>query len=149
MKRCFIKKLTSVALAILMIFSLLSCGGRVPAATQGTPPVSNQEKPSETDQDQYPINGAKKIVNTDKKVLIDFFATWCGPCRMVSPIVDEIADEHPEFVVCKVDVDNNPELAAEFGVMSIPTLVVIKDGKVINQSAGARPKAQILAMLEG
>lgn len=89
------------------------------------------------------------VINTDKKVLIDFFATWCGPCRMVSPIVDEIADEHPEFVVCKVDVDNNPELAAEFGVMSIPTLVVIKDGKVINQSAGARPKAQILAMLEG
>lgn len=89
------------------------------------------------------------IINTDKKILIDFFATWCGPCRMVSPIVDEIAEEHPEFVVAKVDVDKNPELAGEFGVMSIPTLVVIKDGKVINQSAGARPKAQILAMLEG
>ena len=89
------------------------------------------------------------IINTDKKILIDFFATWCGPCRMVSPIVDEIAEEHPEFVVAKVNVDENPELAGEFGVMSIPTLVVIKDGKVINQSAGARPKAQILAMLEG
>ena len=88
------------------------------------------------------------VLNTDKKILIDFFATWCGPCRMVSPIVDEIADEHPEFVVAKVDVDQNPDLAGEFGVMSIPTLVVIKDGKVINQSAGARPKAQILAMLE-
>ena len=89
------------------------------------------------------------IINTDKKILIDFFATWCGPCRMVSPIVDEIAEKHPEFVVAKVDVDKNPELAGEFGVMSIPTLVVIKDGKVINQSAGARPKAQILAMFEG
>ena len=89
------------------------------------------------------------VLNTDKKILIDFFATWCGPCRMVSPIVDEIADEHPEFVVAKVDVDKNPELAGEFSVMSIPTLVVIKDKKVINQSAGARPKAQILAMLEG
>ena len=89
------------------------------------------------------------IINTDKTVLIDFFATWCGPCRMVSPIVDEIAEEHPEFVVAKVDVDKNPELAGEFSVMSIPTLVVIKDGKIINQSAGARPKAQILAMLEG
>ena len=88
------------------------------------------------------------VLNTDKKILIDFFATWCGPCRMVSPIVDEIADEHPEFVVAKVDVDQNPDLAGEFGVMSIPTLVVIKDSKVINQSAGARPKAQILAMLE-
>ncbi len=90
-----------------------------------------------------------EIINTDKKVLIDFYATWCGPCRMVSPIVDEIAEEHPEFVVAKVDVDQNPELSAEFGVMSIPTLVIIKDGKVINQSAGARPKAQILALLEG
>ncbi len=89
------------------------------------------------------------VINTDKKILIDFFASWCGPCRMVSPIVDEIAEEHPEFVVAKVNVDENPELAGEFGVMSIPTLVVIKDGKVINQSAGARPKAQILAMLEG
>lgn len=88
------------------------------------------------------------VINTDKKILIDFFATWCGPCRMVSPIVDEIAEEHPEFVVAKIDVDRNPELAGEFGVMSIPTLVVIKDGKVVNQSAGARPKAQILAMLE-
>ncbi len=89
------------------------------------------------------------VINTDKTVLIDFFATWCGPCRMVSPIVDEIAEEHPEFVVAKVDVDKNPELAGEFSVMSIPTLVVIKDGKIINQAAGARPKAQILAMLEG
>lgn len=90
-----------------------------------------------------------EIINTEKTILIDFFATWCGPCRMVSPIVDEIAEEHPEFVVAKVDVDQNPELAAQFKVMSIPTLVVIKDKKVINQSAGARPKAQILAMLQG
>ena len=90
-----------------------------------------------------------EIINTEKTILIDFFATWCGPCRMVSPIVDEIAEEHPEYVVAKVDVDQNPELAAQFQVMSIPTLVVIKDKKVINQSAGARPKAQILAMLQG
>ena len=90
-----------------------------------------------------------EALNTDKTVLIDFFATWCGPCKMVSPIVDEIAEEYPEYLIAKVDVDENPELAGEFGVMSIPTLVVIKDGKVINQSAGARPKAQILAMLQG
>lgn len=88
------------------------------------------------------------VTSTDKKILIDFFATWCGPCRMVSPIVDEIAEEHPEFIVAKVDVDKNPDLAGEFGVMSIPTLVVIKDKKVINQAMGARPKAQILSMLE-
>ena len=90
-----------------------------------------------------------EIINTEKTILIDFFATWCGPCRMVSPIVDEIAEEHPEYVDAKVDVDQNPELAAQLQVMSIPTLVVIKDKKVINQSAGARPKAQILAMLQG
>lgn len=90
-----------------------------------------------------------EIINTEKTILIDFFATWCGPCRMVSPIVDEIAEEHPEYLVAKVDVDQNPELAAQFQVMSIPTLVVIKEKKVINQSAGARPKAQILAMLQG
>lgn len=89
------------------------------------------------------------VKTADKKVLIDFYADWCGPCRMVSPIVDEIAEEHPEFLVAKVNVDNEPELAGEFGVMSIPTLVIMHDGKVLHQSAGARPKAQILALLEG
>ena len=98
---------------------------------------------------KYSIFSDFESINTKADVIIDFFASWCGPCRMVSPIVAEIAEEHPEFVVAKVNVDENPELAGEFGVMSIPTLVVIKDGKVINQSAGARPKAQILAMLEG
>ena len=88
------------------------------------------------------------VINTDKTILIDFFATWCNPCRMMSPIIDEIAEEHPELVVAKVDVDQNPELASEFKVMSIPTLVVVKDKKIINQTAGARPKAQILALLE-
>ena len=94
-------------------------------------------------------NNFEEIKNSPKPVLLDFFAEWCGPCRMVSPIVDEIANEHPEFLVAKINVDEEPELAADFGVMSIPTLVVMKDGKIINQAAGARPKAQILAMLEG
>lgn len=94
-------------------------------------------------------NNFEEIKNSPKPVLLDFFAEWCGPCRMVSPIVDEIANEHPEYLVAKINVDEQPELAADFGVMSIPTLVVMKDGKIINQSAGARPKAQILAMLEG
>ena len=83
----------------------------------------------------------------NKTVLLDFYADWCGPCRMVSPIVDEIANERADVTVGKINVDNEPELAEAFGVVSIPTLVVMKDGKVTNQSAGARPKAQILAML--
>ena len=85
----------------------------------------------------------------EKPVLIDFYAEWCGPCRMVSPIIDEIAKERDDIVVGKVNVDAEGELAEQFGVFSIPTLVVMKDGKVVNQASGARPKAQILAMLEG
>ena len=80
-------------------------------------------------------------------VLLDFWANWCGPCRMVSPIVDEIAAERSDIKVGKINVDEQPELAAQFGVMSIPTLVVMKSGRIVNQAVGARPKAQILAML--
>ena len=90
----------------------------------------------------------EQIKASEKTVLLDFYADWCGPCRMVSPIVDEIAEENPQYLVGKINVDDEPELAEEFGVFSIPTLVVMKDGKVVNQSAGARPKEQILAMLE-
>jgi thioredoxin 1 len=88
------------------------------------------------------------ILKSEKTVLLDFYADWCGPCKMVSPIVDEIAQENPQYLVGKINVDNEPELANEFGVMSIPTLVVIKNGEIVNQSAGARPKQSILAMLE-
>ncbi len=89
------------------------------------------------------------VKNSEKTVLLDFYADWCGPCRMVSPIVDEIAEENGDIVVGKVNVDSEQELAAQFGVFSIPTLVVMKDGKVVNQSTGARPKEQILEMLKG
>ncbi len=89
-----------------------------------------------------------EVLKSEKTVLLDFYADWCGPCRMVSPIVDEIANENPQYLVGKINVDNEPELANEFGVMSIPTLVVIKNGSVISQEAGARAKQQILAMLE-
>ncbi len=88
-----------------------------------------------------------EVLKSDKKVLIDFYATWCGPCRMVSPIVDEIAEEHPEYLVCKVNVDEQPELAKEYRVMSIPMLVVLKDGEVVESVVGARPKEAILEML--
>lgn len=94
-------------------------------------------------------NNFDLVKNSDKIVLLDFYADWCGPCRMVSPLVDEIAKENPQYLVGKINVDNESELASQFGVSSIPMLVVMKDGKIINQSVGARPKAQILAMLEG
>ena len=85
----------------------------------------------------------------DKPVLLDFYATWCGPCRMVSPIVDEIAGERDDVVVGKINVDEEPQLAQEFGGVSIPTLVVLKNGVEVNRRVGAAPKPQILAMLEG
>lgn len=89
------------------------------------------------------------VKNSEKTVLLDFYADWCGPCRMVAPLVEEIANENPQYLVAKINIDDSPELVQEFGVMSIPTLVVMKNGAVVNQSVGARPKAQILSMLEG
>lgn len=94
------------------------------------------------------INNFDEIKNSEKTVLLDFYADWCGPCRMVSPLVDEIAEENPEYLVGKINVDNEPELAQAFGVSSIPMLAVMKNGEVVNQAVGARPKQQILAMLK-
>lgn len=93
-------------------------------------------------------NFENEVLKSDKKVLLDFYADWCGPCKMVAPIVEEIANEYPEYKICKVNVDEENELANEFQVMSIPTLFVIENGKVINQAMGAKPKAQILEMLK-
>lgn len=92
-------------------------------------------------------NFENEVMKSDKPVLIDFWASWCGPCRMVSPIVDEIANELTDKKVGKINVEEQPELAEAFSVMSIPTLMVIKDGKVVNKSVGARPKQAILDML--
>lgn len=92
-------------------------------------------------------NFENEVLKSDKKVLIDFWASWCGPCRMVSPIVDQIAEEHPEIKVCKVNVDEEQELALEFGVMSIPSLFVMENGEIVNQSVGVQSKSQILEML--
>ena len=92
-------------------------------------------------------NFQNEVLNSDKPVLLDFWAPWCGPCRMVVPIVEEIACERSDIKVGKVNVNEQPELASQFGVMSIPTLVVMKDGKIVNQAMGARPKNAILGML--
>lgn len=92
-------------------------------------------------------NFNQEVLNSDKPVLMDFWAPWCGPCRMVVPLVEEIAKERSDIKVVKINVDEEQELAMQFGVMSIPTLVVMKNGKIVDQVTGARPKAQILAML--
>ena len=92
-------------------------------------------------------NFEEQVLHSPQTVLLDFWASWCGPCRMLSPIVDEIAAEHPEIRVGKVNVDEEPALAARFGVMSIPTLLVFRGGTLVSQSTGARPKAQVLALL--
>jgi len=92
-------------------------------------------------------NFQNEVLNSDKPVLLDFYADWCGPCRMVGPIAEEIAGERSDIKVGKINVDEQSELAAQFGVMSIPMLAVIKNGEVVNRSVGSRPKEQILAML--
>ena len=89
------------------------------------------------------------VVKSDKTVLLDFYANWCGPCKMVSPIVDKIAEEHPEYLVGKVNVDEEGDLARKFHVASIPLLVVMRDGEVVDSVVGARPEASILELLEG
>ena len=93
-------------------------------------------------------NFEKEVLQSDKKVLVDFFANWCGPCKMLSPVVDEVAEESDAYKVCKVDVDENQELAQKYRVMSVPTLVVIENGQVVGQSVGFVDKAKVKEMLQ-
>ena len=92
-------------------------------------------------------NFQEVVLNSDKPVLVDFWASWCGPCRMVAPVLEEIANERSDVKVCKINVDEEPELAGRYNVMSIPTLLVVKEGQVVNQAVGAKPKSQILSLL--
>ena len=113
-------------------------------------------KPQRNDREDYKMtaininknNFQNEVMNSDKPVLLDFWAPWCAPCRMVVPIIEEIAGERPDIRVGKINVDEQPELASEFSIMSIPTLVVMKNGKIVQQISGARPKNAILEMLQ-
>ena len=113
--------------------------------------LRTEEKKGDINMSVLKINkdNFESVKNSEKKVLLDFYTDWCGPCRMVSPIVDEIAEENPQYLVGKINVDEEPELAQAFGVATIPTLVVMNDGKIVSQSSGARPKQQILDLLNG
>ena len=93
-------------------------------------------------------NFEEEVIKSDKPVLVDFWATWCGPCRMIAPIVEQIAEENEDIKVCKVDVDDQPELTSSFGIQSIPTLIVFKNGEIANKAVGARSKEAILEMLK-
>ena len=113
-------------------------------------------KPQRNDREDYKMtaininknNFQNEVMNSDKPVLLDFWAPWCAPCRMVVPIIEEIAGERPDIKVGKINVDEQPELASKFGIMSIPTLVVMKNGKIVQQVSGVRPKNAILEMLQ-
>ena len=112
-------------------------------------------KPQSNDREDYKMtaininknNFQNEVMNSDKPVLLDFWAPWCAPCRMVVPVIEEIAGERPDIKVGKINVDEQPELASKFSIMSIPTLVVMKNGKIVRQVSGARPKNAILEML--
>jgi thioredoxin 1 len=93
-------------------------------------------------------NFESEVIRSDKPVLLDFWASWCGPCRMLAPVLDAVAQEREDIKVCKINVDEQQELASQFGIMSIPTLIVMENGEIRNRSQGAKPKEAVLALLD-
>ena len=140
------KRMRAWVVALLVVTTMLWAlsGCTAESATQ-----------TETENKEEPImvvnvtkeNFEREVIQSDKTVLLDFWAPWCGPCRMVGPILEEIAQEREDIKVCKVNVDEQIELASQYGIVSIPTLLVIENGQIVNQAVGARPKEGILALL--
>ena len=139
------KRTLAVLLTAAVIAGALT-GCTAGSAVQTETPIQNQEEEAMIVH-VTKENFEKEVLQSEKTVLLDFWASWCGPCRMVSPILDEIAQEREDVKVCKVNVDEQMELASQFGIVSIPTLVVMEKGKIVNQSVGAKSKDGILALL--
>ena len=130
------KKILRIAALVLAVTLLTGCDG-------------TSEKQTGTGKVIHVTNETfeELVLESEKTVLLDFWATWCGPCQQIAPVLEEIAQERSDVVICKVNVDEEPELAAQFGVTGIPMLVVMEDGQIINEAVGARPKAEIEKLL--
>lgn len=140
-----LRRLSLVCLAVIL--TLVSCSqgnaGNEGSDTTNTKGETNMSVIKITNE-----NFEEKVLDSDKPVLLDFYADWCGPCQMLSPILHEIAEEHPEYVIGKINVDEEGELAQRFGIVSIPALFVVKNGEITAQSLGYKPKDAVLALFE-
>ena len=139
------KRIAALLATAAIIWALPGC------AVEGT--AQTEQTENKVQEEQVMVinvtkeNFEKEVLQSEKTVLLDFWAPWCGPCRMVGPILEEIAQEREDVKICKVNVDEQIELASQYGIVSIPTLLVIENGQVVNQAVGARPKDGILALL--